>query len=39
VEKGTIPKYGIPSKVVLVDTIAKTSVGKISKKDLRIQYK
>jgi len=25
--------------VLLVDTIAKTSVGKISKKDLRIQYK
>jgi fatty-acyl-CoA synthase len=39
VEKGTIPKYGIPSKVILVDTIAKTSVGKISKKDLRVQYK
>ena len=39
VDNGTIPKYGVPSKVLLVDTIAKTSVGKISKKDLRIQYK
>ncbi len=39
VDNGTIPKYGVPSKVVLVETIAKTSVGKISKKDLRLQYK
>jgi fatty-acyl-CoA synthase len=39
VDNGTIPKYGVPSKVAIVDTIAKTSVGKISKKDLRIQYK
>jgi fatty-acyl-CoA synthase len=39
VDNGTIPKYGVPGKVMLVDTIAKTSVGKISKKDLRVQYK
>jgi fatty-acyl-CoA synthase len=39
VDNGTIPKYGVPGKVMLVDTITKTSVGKISKKDLRVQYK
>ena len=38
VEKGQIPKYGVPSKVVLDAEIPKTSVGKISKKDIRAQY-
>jgi len=38
VEKGVIPKYGIPSKIVLNGEIPKTSVGKISKKDIRSQY-
>jgi len=38
VENGSIPKYGVPNKVAIVDAIAKTSVGKISKKDLRQQY-
>ncbi len=39
VEDGTIPKFGVPEKVIIVDTIAKTSVGKINKKELRTQYK
>jgi len=39
VENGTIPKYGIPDRVVITDQIAKTSVGKINKKELRVQYK
>ena len=39
VDSGVIPKYGVPGKIAIVDSIAKTSVGKISKKDLRIQYK
>lgn len=39
VDNGTIPKYGVPSKIILVAAIAKTSVGKINKKDLRLQYK
>ena len=38
VEKGQIPKYGVPSKIVLDAEIPKTSVGKISKKDIRAQY-
>ncbi len=39
VEKGVIPKYGVPSKVAIVESIAKTSVGKLNKKELRKQYK
>lgn len=38
VEKGVIPKYGIPSKIVLGGVIPKTSVGKVSKKDIRAVY-
>ncbi len=39
VDNGAIPKYGIPGKIAIVDSIAKTSVGKINKKELRVQYK
>ncbi|MCF8111119.1 MAG: fatty acid--CoA ligase [Desulfobacteraceae bacterium] len=35
VEKGVIPKYGIPKQIRFVDEIAKTSVGKLDKKKLR----
>jgi fatty-acyl-CoA synthase len=38
VSEGIIPKYGVPSKVLIVETIAKTSVGKLNKKALRKQY-
>lgn len=38
VDQGVIPKYAIPSKIVLDGEIPKTSVGKISKKDIRAQY-
>ncbi len=38
VEDGRIPKYGIPSKIVFTSAIPKTSVGKISKKDIRAEY-
>ncbi|MFH0728715.1 MAG: fatty acid--CoA ligase [Pseudomonadota bacterium] len=38
-ENGRMPKYGVPGKIVIVDAIAKTSVGKIDKKNLRFQYK
>jgi len=38
VADGIIPKYGIPDQFLLVDSIAKTSVGKTNKKELRIQY-
>jgi fatty-acyl-CoA synthase len=38
VENGTIPRFGVPDKIKLVESIAKTSVGKINKKALRSQY-
>jgi len=38
VDKGTLPKYGMPEKVLIVDQIAKTSVGKINKKQLRRDF-
>lgn len=37
-EQGAIPRYGVPKDVLIVDAIAKTSVGKIDKKLLRQQY-
>jgi len=39
VDQGLIPKYGIPSKIMMVDAISKTSVGKINKKQLRVDFK
>jgi fatty-acyl-CoA synthase len=38
VDQGTLPKYGIPEKVLIVEQIAKTSVGKINKKQLRRDF-
>ena len=38
VEKGRIPKYGVPTQIILDAEIPKTSVGKISKKDIRATY-
>ncbi len=38
VDKGTLPKYALPEKVLIVDQIAKTSVGKINKKQLRRDF-
>ena len=37
-DQGIISKYGIPEKILFVDSIPKTSVGKISKKELRERY-
>jgi len=37
-EKGAIPRYGVPDRIVVTDAIAKTSVGKLNKKELRKQY-
>lgn len=34
-EKGVIPKYGIPDRVLIVEELPKTSVGKLDKKKLR----
>jgi fatty-acyl-CoA synthase len=37
-DKGIISKYGIPEKILFIDNIPKTSVGKINKKELRERY-
>ena len=37
-DRGMISKYGIPEKILFVDSFPKTSVGKINKKELREQY-
>ena len=36
--RGVISKYGIPEKIQFVDHLAKTSVGKIDKRNLRETY-
>ena len=36
--KGLISKYGVPERVVFVDALPKTSVGKLDKKVLRQTY-
>ncbi|MFW5901483.1 MAG: AMP-binding enzyme, partial [Thermodesulfobacteriota bacterium] len=38
VDSGEIPRYGVPNRVQIVDEIAKTSVVKINKKELRTQF-
>jgi len=38
VSRGLLSKYGVPERVVVVDEIPKTSVGKIDKKVLRQHY-
>lgn len=38
VTQGVIPKYGVPSRILVVDSLAKTSVGKLDKKALRNEY-
>ncbi len=37
-EAGVISRYGIPEKILFVEQLARTSVGKINKKALREQY-
>lgn len=37
-ELGAIPKFGVPERIEIVEHIAKTSVGKVNKKELRIQF-
>lgn len=38
IDKGMLPKYGMPERVLLVDSISKTSVGKLNKKELRNEF-
>jgi len=37
-DKGIISKYAIPEKILSIDKLPKTSVGKINKKELRERY-
>jgi fatty-acyl-CoA synthase len=37
-DAGAIPKFGIPDKILFVDALLKTSVGKFDKKALREKY-
>lgn len=38
-DKGVLPKFGVPERIEIVSAIAKTSVGKINKKQLREDFK
>jgi fatty-acyl-CoA synthase len=38
VKQGKLPKYGVPDRYEFVESIAKTSVGKLDKKVLRKQF-
>ena len=38
-DEGKIPKYGVPDKIMFVDAIPKTSVGKINKVEFRKAYR
>jgi fatty-acyl-CoA synthase len=38
VQKGVISKWGVPDKVLFVDSLAKTSVGKLNKRAMREQF-
>jgi fatty-acyl-CoA synthase len=37
-EKGVISKFAVPQKILFVEALAKTSVGKFDKKALRAQF-
>jgi fatty-acyl-CoA synthase len=38
VARGSIPRYGVPERIVFVEALPKTSVGKLDKKALRERY-
>jgi fatty-acyl-CoA synthase len=37
-DRGVISKYGIPEKILFIDSLPRTSVGKVDKKELRKKY-
>ena len=37
-DRGVISKFGIPQRTLFVEALARTSVGKINKKELRDKY-
>ena len=36
-DKGVISRYGIPDRIVFVDALPRTSVGKLDKKKMRAE--
>jgi len=38
VERGIITRYGVPDRIVFVEALPKTSVGKLDKKVMRERY-
>jgi fatty-acyl-CoA synthase len=38
VDETTLSKYAVPDRIILVETLEKTSVGKIDKRILRERY-
>jgi len=37
--QGRLPKYGVPDRVIITEALAKTSVGKLDKKQMRLDYR
>jgi fatty-acyl-CoA synthase len=37
-EEGRLPKYGVPDNIILLDALPKTSVGKLNKKQMRLDF-
>ncbi len=38
VEEGRLPRYGLPDRITLLDALPKTSVGKLNKKQMRLDF-
>ncbi len=38
IEQGTLPRFAVPERVLVVDSLAKTSVGKLNKRVLRKEF-
>jgi len=38
VDEGRLPRYGFPDKITLLDALPKTSVGKLNKKQMRLDF-
>jgi fatty-acyl-CoA synthase len=37
-EEGRLPRYGVPDTIILLEALPKTSVGKLNKKQMRLDY-
>lgn len=37
-EEGRLPRYGLPDRITLLDALPKTSVGKLNKKQMRLDF-